>query len=122
MKSDEYMRILPVYNSSVFQDFETFPRTEIELVEDGFRLVLEQFKSNSIFFELEPSFYTFKDLSEAIFNNLQPEYEPFNNSVDIDFDDITMKSKLVVRSGIIAIRFDEKLFFNTILGFIPHWD
>ena len=29
---------------------------------------------------------------------------------------------MVVRSGIIAIRFDEKSFFSTILGFNPGWD
>ena len=32
-----------------------------------------------------------------------------------------METKLVVRSGIIAIRFDEKSFFSTFLGFTPHW-
>ena len=40
----------------------------------------------------------------------------------IEYDDITMKSRLVVRFGIIAIRFDEKSFFSTILGFAPGWD
>ena len=29
---------------------------------------------------------------------------------------------MVVNSGIIAIRFDEKSFFSTILGFTPGWD
>ena len=33
-----------------------------------------------------------------------------------------MKTKLVVKSGIIAIRFDEKSFFSTLLGFTPGWD
>ena len=33
-----------------------------------------------------------------------------------------MKTKLVVQSGIIAIRFDKNSFFNTILGFTPGWD
>ena len=33
-----------------------------------------------------------------------------------------MKTKLVVRPGIKAIKFDEKSFFSTILGFDPHWD
>ena len=42
--------------------------------------------------------------------------------IDIKYDDITMKTKLVVRSGIITIRFDEKSFFNTVLGFTPGWD
>ena len=35
---------------------------------------------------------------------------------------MTMKTKLVVRTGIIAIRFDEKSFFSTILGFTSGWD
>ena len=42
--------------------------------------------------------------------------------IDIEYDDITMKTKLVVRSGIIAIRFDEKSFFNTVLSFTPGWE
>ena len=42
--------------------------------------------------------------------------------IDIEYDDITMKTKLVVRHGVIAIRFDEKSFFSTILGFTPCWD
>ena len=33
-----------------------------------------------------------------------------------------MKNKMVVRSGIIAIRFNEKPFFSTILRFNPYWD
>ena len=33
-----------------------------------------------------------------------------------------MKSKMVVRSGIIAIRYDEKSFFSSVLGFTPGWD
>ena len=32
-----------------------------------------------------------------------------------------MKKKLVVRPGIIAITFDEKSLFNTVLGFTPGW-
>ena len=31
-----------------------------------------------------------------------------------------MKTELVVRPGIIAIKVDEKSFFSTILGFFPH--
>ena len=33
-----------------------------------------------------------------------------------------MKTKLIVRDGIIAIRFDGKLVFSTILGFNHGWD
>ena len=67
-------------------------------------------------YELQLVIYSFKDLSEALFNILQPEYELFNNSIDIEIDDITMKTKLIVKPGIIATRFDKKSFFSTILG------
>ena len=33
-----------------------------------------------------------------------------------------METKLVVNLGNIAIKFDEKSIFSTILGFTPHWD
>ena len=42
--------------------------------------------------------------------------------IDIEYDDITMKTKLVVKSGIIAKRFDEKSFFSTVRGLTPGWD
>ena len=42
--------------------------------------------------------------------------------IDIEYDDITTKTKLVVKFGIIVTRFDEKSFFSTVLGFTPGWD
>ena len=110
------------YVSSVFQDFEIFLRTETDLVEDDVRLVLNEYNSRFITYELEPSIYTFKDFSQALFNILQPEYEASSNVIVIEFDDITMKTKLVVRDGIIAIKFNENSFFSTILGFTSVWD
>ena len=59
-----------------------------------------------ITYDLEAGIHTFKDLSKALFNNLQPEFELFNNSVVSEFDDITMKTKWIVISGFIAIRFE----------------
>ena len=72
--------------------------------------------------ELEPGFYTFKDLSEGLFNILQSQYPGASNVILIEYGDINKKTKLVVRAGIIAIRFDEKSFFITVLGFTPGWD
>ena len=83
---------------------------------------LDEYNSSFITYELEPGIYTFKDISKALFNFLQPKYELYNNSVDIEFDDIVMKIKLVVRPGIIAIPFDENSFFGTTLGFISGRD
>ena len=39
MKNDDYLRILAIYVSSIIQDFESFLRTEIDLVEEYIRLV-----------------------------------------------------------------------------------
>ena len=122
MKDEQYMNILSIYIRSVFQDFESFLRTQIDLVEDDNKLVLDEYNSNFITYELEPGIYTFKDISEALFNILQSEYHGPGNIIDVEYDDITMKTKLVVRYGIIAKRFDEKSFFSTILGFTSGWD
>ena len=40
MKDDKYMLILAMYIDSIFQDFENFLRTEVDLGEDDIRLVL----------------------------------------------------------------------------------
>ena len=49
-------------------------------------------------------------------------FDGFNNSIEIDFNDITMKTELIVRNDFIALKFDEKSFFSTILGFNSHWN
>ena len=122
MEDDKFMKFLAGYTSSVFQDFESFLRTEVDVVEDDIKLVLDEYNSSFITYELDKGIYNFKDISEALFNILQSEYPGHSNVIDIEFDDITMKTKLVVRFGIIAIRFDEKSFFSTVLGFTPGWD
>ena len=122
MKDDKYMRVLAIYVNSIFQDLESFLRTEIDSVEDESRLVLDEYIWSFTTYELEPGPYTFKAISKALLNILQLEYSGPSKVIDIEIDDITMKTKLVVRSGIIAIRFARKSFFNTILGFNPHWD
>ena len=122
MKDDEYMKILARYTSSVFQNFESFLRTEVDLVQDDIKLVLDEYNSSFVTYELDTGIYTFEDISEALFNSLQSEYPGPRNAIDIQFDDNARKTTLVVNNGIIAIRFNEKSFFSTILGFTPGWD
>ena len=122
MKDGQYMNILAIYTSSVFQDFESFLRTQIDLVESDIKLVLDEYNSSFVTYELDPGIYSYKDLSKALFNILQHEYPSSNSEILIRLDEITRKTKLVVRPGIIAIRFDEKSFFSTILGLTPGWD
>ena len=117
MKNEQFMNIVAGYVSSVFQDFERYLRTEVDLIEDDIKLVLDEYNSSFFTYEVQPGIYTFKDISEALFNILQSEYPGPSNVIAIEFDDITRKTKLVVENGIIALRFDEKSFFSTILGF-----
>ena len=49
MQIDQCMRTLAIYTSSKIQDFESFLRTEFDLVEDDIRLVLEE-NSSSFFY------------------------------------------------------------------------
>ena len=42
MEDGGYMNILSGYPETVFQDFESYLRLEIDLVENDFRLVLDE--------------------------------------------------------------------------------
>ena len=70
-----YMNILSGYRSSVFQDFESYFRTEVELVADDVKLVLDEYNSSFLTYELEPGIYTFKDISEAFLTLFKPNIQ-----------------------------------------------
>ena len=54
MKNGEYMRLLAIYSGSIFQHSESFLRAEFDSVEDDIRLVLDEYNSSFITYELEP--------------------------------------------------------------------
>ena len=54
MKDDKYMIILSGYPRSVIQYFERYHRTEVDLVQDDIKLVLDEYNSSFITYELEP--------------------------------------------------------------------
>ena len=122
MKDEQYMNILAIYTRSVFQDFKSFLRTQIDLVRDNIKLVLDEYNSSFITYELEPGIYSYREISEALFYILQSEYPQSVSEILIRLDDVTRKTKLIVSSGIIAIRFEGNSFFSTILGFTAGWD
>ena len=68
MEDSGYINLLAGYTSSVFQDFESYPRTKVDLVENDIRLVLDKNNSNIITYEFEPGIYNFRDPSESVFN------------------------------------------------------
>ena len=43
-----------MYVDSIFQEFKIFLRTEIVLVDEGFRLIIDDYNSSFINYELEP--------------------------------------------------------------------
>ena len=104
MNDEQYMNILAIYTSSVIQDFESFLRAQIDLVEDDIKVVLDEYNSKFITYELEPGIYNYREISEVLFYILQYEYPQSGSEILIRLDDVTRKTKLVVRSGIIAIR------------------
>ena len=83
---------------------------------------MDKYNSNFITYELEPGNYNFEDLSKSIFNILQPKYLASSKVIFVEFDDFFRRTKLIVREGNLAIRFDEKSFFHTVLGYNYGWD
>ena len=104
------MKILARYFSSMLQDFESYLRIEVDLVEDDIRLILDENKSNFLNFELLPGFYTFKNISQVLSRNFQLVFDASSKAINIEFNDISMESKLNARPDLIAIKFDENHF------------
>ena len=48
MKDVGYMNIIAGYIRSIFQDFEIYLRTEVDLVEDDIKLVLDEYNSSFV--------------------------------------------------------------------------
>ena len=93
LKNVVHMKTLGIYGGSVFQDFQSFLRTEVDLAENEIRLVLHEKSSSFTTHKLEPGVYTFRAFHEVLLRILQHEHEGFHNAIDIEFDDITMKTK-----------------------------
>ena len=82
-------------------------------------MISKQF-SYFITYELTPGIYTNKDILEAVYTMVDHE-----KTLQIEYDDITMKTKLILtRLGLTfgVLRFNEKSFFNTLLGVTQYWD
>ena len=71
LRDDKYMGILAIYVNSIFQDFKSFLRTEVDRVKSDIKLLLDEYNSCFITYELTDS--TFKDISEAFINIFEPE-------------------------------------------------
>ena len=101
--------------------------------EDNIQIKSKQDNSKIVTCGFFPGIYTYKDLSEYFSRGFEEDFEirgPIqpnikydkSDSIIIHFNKNTMKSKMILRYEINALRFDEKSFFSTISGFSPYWD
>ena len=117
---DGYLIILMGYARSPFIDFESYLRMAVGLEENNIRLILKQYNEKFLPYEFEPGNYTIEDIQKAVYPLGDHEGTP-----QIEYDDTNKKIKLILtRFGLTfgTLRFDERSFFNTLLGFNPYWD
>ena len=74
------------YAKSPFRDFESYFRSVVGLDEDYIQLILKQYNSNSVPYELSPGIYTIKDNAEAVYT-----LGDRDGTLKNEYDDITMK-------------------------------
>ena len=63
-KNEQYLNIVAGYVSSVFQDLESYLRTEVDLIEDDIKLVLDEYNQVCTILKMFPKlFLTFSNLN-----------------------------------------------------------
>ena len=116
--SDGYSILLMSYVRSPFRDFESYLRNVVGLDEEDIQLILKQYNSHFITSKLSPGIYTNQDISQAV-----RTFSGHEGGLQYEYDDINMKTKVnLTRNGesFTSLRFDEKPFFNSLLGFEPY--
>ena len=125
MNTDGYMLLLLDYGRSLFRDFESYLRIVVGLDEEDIQLILKEYNSHFITYELAPGIYTIQDISDAIQTS-----SGHKEIIEIEYDDNSMKTKIILKfknnkKGLFALgtlRFDDRSFFHTLLGFTHFWD
>ena len=119
--SDGYMMLLLGYARSLFRDFESYLRIVVDLAGEDIQLILKEYNSRFITYELTPGIYSIQDVSDTIHN-----FSGHMEIIQIEYDDISMKTKIILKYigeqkmlVLGTLRFDERSFFHTLLGFTP---
>ena len=122
--SDGYMILLFGYSASSFRDFERYLRLVIGLDEEDIQLILKEYNSHFITYELTPGIYTIQDISDAI-----QTFSGHEETIQLEYDNISMRATIILKFtnekmkfALGQLRFDEQSFFHTLLGFSPYWD
>ena len=115
--TDGYCIFLPSYLGSPFRDFKSYLRIVFGLDEEAIKLSLKQYNFNFVTYDITPGIYKIKDFPEAVYT--MGEHE---GSIKIEYDDVSMRTKLTFKH-IGTLIFDKKSFFHTtFLGFAAYWD
>ena len=131
-QTEGYYILILKYMHSSFKDFESYLKILSSLDENDIHLIFKQYIPKFATYKIPPGVYTFKDLSEALSRGFKSEFKLRNlrpnhkhdksDSIIIESDNVTLITKFFSRYDIKVSRFDEKSFFNTVLGFSPYWD
>ena len=112
---DGYMVLLFGYSASSFRDFESYLRLVIGLDEKDIQLILKEYNSHFITYELTPGIYTIKDFSNAI-----QTFSGHEGTIQLEYDDISMRATIVLKFksektmfALGTLRFDKQSFFHT---------
>ena len=122
--TDGYTIFLLNFSRSQFRDFESYLRIRVGLDEEDIQLILKEYNSHFITYELSPGIYTIQDISDAVHT-----FSGHSDIIEIEYDDISMKTKIILKYndwrenfGLGTLRFDKKSFFHTFLGHDPYFD
>ena len=122
--SDGYMILLFGYSASSFRDFGSYFRLVDGLDEEDIQLILKEYNSHFITYDLTPGIYTIQDISDAI-----QTFSGHEETIQLEYDDIIMRTTFVLKFkneklkfALGTLRFDKQSFFHTLLGFSTYWD
>ena len=111
--SDGYTILLLNYSRSKFRDFESYLRIRVGLDEEDIQLILKEYKSHFITYQLSPGIYTIKDISDVV-----QTFSGHSDIIEIEYNDISMKKKIILKYkglrenfGLGTLKFDKKYFF-----------
>ena len=90
--NDGFMILLYGYTRSRFRDFESYLRIVIGLDEKDIQLILKEYNSHFITYELPPGIYSIQDISDTIYN-----FSVNNESIQVEYDDISIKMKIILK-------------------------
>ena len=110
---DGYMILLFGYCASSFRDFESCLRLLIGLDEEDIQLILKEYNSHFITYQLTAGIYTMQDISDAI-----KTFSGHGVTIELVYDEITRRATIVLKFkdekekfALGTLRFDKQSFF-----------